>query len=800
MLFSIMLITPFSYSPLKDSHTTTNHEMSYEAAPHARIASAYPPLPEHATRENTLRAWGLGALHSETTTESLPAVHGEHRRRRQKGHPILLHSRWAAFFASLVHLIPVAGTAVITWYIRREYFIGDQLQGKFFDRNSTSNEKFRLLGLQVAAKVHELCMVATLTTVIFAMVRNELARGSGVPLAFMTAGFSVSKISFLWSKEFGALCRARYDTWYKKALFLFTILVCVLLSIAVAPASATALTPIYRSWPAGGTRIWLNNTQNQLFPTTLDESHTLGTICNVSDSHDECPSAHWQDIRQGYFDRLPLLDKELENLQNDSGLPVVGWRANPPLDVTVAGRNRRFELDVVSNFIDAMNNEELFDPYFSSLAKAEHVAVTDALHLNYVLWKQAGDVESTQDPVHAQHRFEQRGSARLEAQLPYPIVHTGCYAGFSENNDTVKIPWFPKMNLHWVGEKDRLLSPDDSIDEFGEDEESIFFNSTQLYNWALTASKSSRPELLWIKHPFGNTSIGAAISLPNGNSTKLWGCTIDARWVMNEKIVVFPELRVPRERLHNNTDSEWLQWDNWGYPQVTIRPSFAQYTNPRLPTSNKTVFDALLDSIRYQELMKRFQPRIMNPYLETILNTMLVNGMARTAPYTVQHGILPGFENDTAEWWHSFMPKGQFGKGGDAYTLTPEQKENSFSFQMDVLADGYGYSYKYSRTSRVTLIILLIQLGIALAFILWSLATGTTSSSWDTPEELIALAFASEAPSNPSARRGLATGEAPKKFLKKRYCVVAEGSRVQLKEYEGRVRPENRVMPNVVYE
>ena len=182
-----------------------------------------------------------------------------------------------------------------------EYFVGNRLAGQM------GPDKFKLLGLQFAAKVHELLMISTLTNVVFAMVRHELSCGDGVPFAFLSAGLGVSRVSFLWSKDFVALCKARYDTWYKKVLFLAAILVCIILSLAVAPASATALTPVRREWEAGGTKIWLSKTKEQIFPEILDGSRWDESCINASAMTTACPSLGWQTLSNGY---LPLADLE----------------------------------------------------------------------------------------------------------------------------------------------------------------------------------------------------------------------------------------------------------------------------------------------------------------------------------------------------------------------------------------------------------------------------------------------------------------------------------------------------------
>lgn len=74
---------------------------------------------------------------------------------------------------------------MIACYINTEYFVGKELPGFGADKS-------KLLGLQLAAKLHELLMIFTLTSIIFAMVRHELCGGNGVSIAALTARHSVS--------------------------------------------------------------------------------------------------------------------------------------------------------------------------------------------------------------------------------------------------------------------------------------------------------------------------------------------------------------------------------------------------------------------------------------------------------------------------------------------------------------------------------------------------------------------------------------------------------------------------------
>ena len=679
-----------------------------------------------------------------------------------------------ALLASLLHFLPLAATGAITWFITTEYFIGKELAGL------RGGDSFKLLLLQFAAKIHELLMVSTLTTVIFTMVRHELVRGEGVPLALLSSGLSVSKVSFLWSKDFVALCQATYDSWYKKLLFLAAILMSIFLSVAVAPASATALTPIKRNWEAGGTKIWLNSTKERLFPADLNESHTLGPICSVSYSNNECPSAHWEElVTSGYLEKLPRnipstgsIYGPPEDLLSDGvkGISVL----RDALDFEITSRYSKIQLNINPTTARTGSNVDHGFSNTRPIVSAPHIAISDSLRLNYMLWNRAAG------PNTGGHKFRYRLGSVYKALVPLATASTEC---------------------RWFTEFDNLNDTE----------------YAQVIDWASSIANSSHPELFWFlpsrspptaqKSSFINqdrTSIAAAVYLPDsteGLPVRII-CRVEAGWLRTTLTgALESELPHPADDVWSHDG--WWDDDSWLSP-ITIQPSFAQYTNPRFPDFNSTVFELMLISAR---LWNRDTGQSSIPvatdigHLETVLNLMIVNGMVRTSPYTTQNATLkqPASqeEDDQLQWKKLFLPRGQFGLGGDAYNLTEEQKKNSFSFQMNVFAEGYGYSFSQSNAFRFSLIILFIQLAIAVSFIIWTITTGASSSSWDSPAELIALALASEEPSD---RKGLATGESSIESLKKRYCVVADGDRLQLKEWRSKVPEEKRVKPNVAYE
>lgn len=684
-----------------------------------------------------------------------------------------------------------------------EYFVGNRLAGQM------GPDKFKLLGLQFAAKVHELLMISTLTNVVFAMVRHELSRGDGVPFAFLSAGLGVSRVSFLWSKDFVALCKAKYDTWYKKVLFLAAILVCIVLSLAVAPASATALTPVRREWEAGGTKIWLSQTKEQIFPEILDGSRWDESCINASTLTiaRSCPSLGWQTLSNGY---LPQADLEWRRkgeigarLDADN---IFGVERDDVTEFALVFDGSGLQFNIVTLFGHAKKGQKTW----RSAVIAPHTAVSKALVLNEKLWVVAA--QEDMQVGRKRHRFTERaGSSYKTTAVPLAAAATVCkmlYAPSRTNRKPGPRPWEADL---W----DDAASEHINITEFSRWEQSV-----NHYDFPKEGSRiqwESIPQLFWLEVPpnaINGTSITAFISLELDDDFTVFGCNVDARWIHDELI------SKPARALPKPSNDKWYQEEEWktqNYTQVNIRQSFANLTNVNT-SGNKTAFHEMMEMVGVWN--RDTDSDGAWPFrLETVLNLMIVNGMVR-AKNLIQPGFIPGLENgngadgtinsrggssaayNSSQWWDFFMPKGAFGPGGDPWNLPTGglDKNNSFGFQMYMYAEGYGYSFRRSTASRVSIAILLAQLIIASCFIIYTITTGTSSSSWDSPAELIALALASEAPTTPANRKGLATGEASIEILQKLYCVKADGNRLQLKEWTGKVSDGNRVKPNTVYD
>jgi hypothetical protein len=103
------------------------------------------------------------------------------------------HGVWTVLRSLAVHILPVLVCVTLLWFNIRSYYLGAQLSGPY-----TWSDTSKIQLLQVAAKIHEIVMVASLATVAIAIVRHRLLRSSeGLPLGLVGAGLMFGDASFL---------------------------------------------------------------------------------------------------------------------------------------------------------------------------------------------------------------------------------------------------------------------------------------------------------------------------------------------------------------------------------------------------------------------------------------------------------------------------------------------------------------------------------------------------------------------------------------------------------------------------
>ena len=108
--------------------------------------------------------------------------------------PVLRKSRMIALSRCAVHILPISIMAILVSINYSVYYIG----GGF---SVAEKDAFCLALYQIVAKAQEMLCVASLSTVVLQVLRNELP-GHGVPVGLLGSGIWFSQISFVWSPEF----------------------------------------------------------------------------------------------------------------------------------------------------------------------------------------------------------------------------------------------------------------------------------------------------------------------------------------------------------------------------------------------------------------------------------------------------------------------------------------------------------------------------------------------------------------------------------------------------------------------
>ena len=152
-----------------------------------------------------------------------------------------------------------------------------------------------LPSLQFLAKLQEILMQASIATVVFAYIRHELITHD-MPFGALFSAFQITTLNYLWSLEFWGSLTSPHLRGRRKIVFLTFVPLSILLAAGVGPSLAIALSPRHVDFPAGRTWLWLNITQNGMFPAYLTvndippdcaSSSTLSLVGN------NCPSSEW---------------------------------------------------------------------------------------------------------------------------------------------------------------------------------------------------------------------------------------------------------------------------------------------------------------------------------------------------------------------------------------------------------------------------------------------------------------------------------------------------------------------------
>ncbi|PVH74327.1 hypothetical protein DL98DRAFT_594245 [Cadophora sp. DSE1049] len=193
--------------------------------------------------------------------------------------------------ACLVHLPSLITTTALIYL---------NFSSKWFSDADTPNQNAQLNALQFAAKIHEIVILASLSTVAVSCVQHELCRREGLAIGGVLAAFQISNILSLFSP---ALWKTRATTGSASRRILFGLLITLLtlLGAIVGPSSAILMLPsvglwdlnIPLTWFQGGNQevnIFLAGNESTIWPTSITTSNFLPPECIVLNASKILPS------------------------------------------------------------------------------------------------------------------------------------------------------------------------------------------------------------------------------------------------------------------------------------------------------------------------------------------------------------------------------------------------------------------------------------------------------------------------------------------------------------------------------
>lgn len=168
---------------------------------------------------------------------------------------VLYKDRGYALLDILPHLVPLAGSLTLIAINTQTLFIGNL---------STS----AVTAFQFAAKLLELTIQASLTTILLQVIRWQAVNNCDLPLGTLLAPLRTIDVSYLWSLELWGAVTAKRWLGRRKLLILPLILSSVLLAALVGPAGAVLMVPRQIDY-LYGRYLTIVDPQDVLFPPTM---------------------------------------------------------------------------------------------------------------------------------------------------------------------------------------------------------------------------------------------------------------------------------------------------------------------------------------------------------------------------------------------------------------------------------------------------------------------------------------------------------------------------------------------------
>ncbi|RAK78361.1 uncharacterized protein BO72DRAFT_476657, partial [Aspergillus fijiensis CBS 313.89] len=194
---------------------------------------------------------------------------------------VITRSILAALQRCAIHLLPIAVSSTVIGLNIKGTYLGADMMSPF------PSETINLALFQLAAKAHEIMIVASLSVTVLLCVRHELLFGRGLPLGLLGSGLAFNNFGYFFSRKFcgGLRYVAIHGERSRKAALISLVVVAGLLATLAGPASAVLLVPKSQPWNPGDTEFFLNGSESDYWPADLSkEIPDLEQLCSEQNS------------------------------------------------------------------------------------------------------------------------------------------------------------------------------------------------------------------------------------------------------------------------------------------------------------------------------------------------------------------------------------------------------------------------------------------------------------------------------------------------------------------------------------
>lgn len=681
----------------------------------------------------------------------LPFILSGHQNTDEPPKCVYRKSRRLALARCGVHILPILVSITVICLNLVHSYLGRTLPG------SIPEPSDNIALLQVAAKAHELFIVASAVTVAMEVIRQELVSGEGVPLGMLVGGFMCTGLSYFWSAElFGAL---KATCSWASRIRIFAILVTAgLLAALAGPASAVLLIPKEQSWNAGGTSIFVPSSSDLLWPMVFNSSTRESNVLCTQDSllqHGLCQNGGYVPLTNG---------RDVLDIFGRADYPR-GSRQNLTTNMIFGPKG----IDIANNFelIRGFRYSGNFRGYACETAIVGLRAV-EAMYQKTILQDWTREVMSIPWDPHG------RRSKFLEYKYYRSLTATT-----ASRIPAVRVSCTPAQNISHTGRK--IDFP--FLDPNGCSKHSQRVRSHIVDELADPPSSEVRATWIDPDADLGAVSGLVLVQLPSSetaNSTGAVGCSIDARWA--DGTIITSDLR--SFSTSSNINVNFKAPDNLdpalhGPPTAIgqaeyseFRPVLMNPSSTRITLGHDWLYDQSISTNGSREESSGWTQRNLNTFLQSL---SLFNDLSGALPSPVGswNSDTPGTVNRTValEWIFTLLITDALSRTGSDQVLKSTGPISSWSirgyerapnFQTELLNGGDaltrpddatpitqervaitigGYSYRASAlTDYLSIALLLIHMLMAVSHIVYLMSTGKSSSAWESMSELLVLA------------------------------------------------------------